>query len=375
MASRSSDASTAARDFTARLGIQHALIQAPMAGGPTTPALVAAVSNAGALGSVAAAYLTPQEITATIAATRRLTSRPFAVNLFAGGWESTHGLGGSAPDYSPMLELVGRYHRALGLPAPSLPAAKPSPFEDQLEVVLEAGVRVFSFTFGIPNGPSLERLRDRGVTTMGTATTVAEAKALEAAGVDIIVAQGSEAGAHRGTFLGTFESSMIGTIALVPQIVDALDIPVVASGGIMDGRGIVAAHALGAAGVQMGTAFITCDESGASEAYKAALLAARDDATTVTRAFSGRPARGLVNQFMQDVDSSGIAIPEFPIQNTLTRPMRAAASAAGDTDAFSLWAGQAARLARRGSASALVAALVAESQEIAQRLQLSGPSS
>jgi nitronate monooxygenase len=203
---------------------------------------------------------------------------------------------------------------------------------------------------------------------MGTATTVAEARALEAAGVDTIVAQGSEAGAHRGTFLGTFESSMIGTIALVPQIVDAVDIPVVASGGIMDGRGIVAALALGAAAVQMGTAFVTCDESGAPESYKAALIAARDDATAVTRAFSGRPARGLVNQFMRDIDDAGIAIPEFPIQNTLTRPMRAAAAATGVTDAFSLWAGQAARLARRGPAATLVAALVAESEEVARQL-------
>jgi nitronate monooxygenase len=351
-----------------RLGIQHPLILAPMAGGPSTPELVAAVSNAGALGSIGAAYLAPEEITRIIGAVRRLTSKPFAVNLFAGGWDAQPTFHDTSAPYTPMLELLGRYHRALGLPVPALPAAKPSPFRGQLDAVLAAGVSVFSFTFGVPDAEALAELKARGVVTMGTATTVAEARALEAAGVDAIVAQGSEAGAHRGTFLGSFEASMIGTMALVPQIVDAVHVPVVASGGIMDGRGIAAARALGAAAVQLGTAFIACDESGAPESHKAALLAAQDDATAVTRAFSGRPARGLVNRFMVDVDKSGVAIPAFPIQNDLTRPMRAAAVAQGDAGAFNLWAGQAARLARRGPAAALVSALIGEADEVVRRL-------
>ena len=348
----------AMRDLRALLGIEHAIIQAPMAGA-ATPELVAAVSNAGGLGMLPGAYLTPERISADITAVRRLTERPFGVNLFAGGEQPSAGA-----DPGPMLEILGRAHAELGLPEPSVPEVTPVPFADALEVVLGAGVPVFSFTFGIPAPDALAALKERGIAVLGTATTVDEARQLAAAGVDAIVAQGSEAGAHRGTFAGSFEAAMVGTIALVPQVVDAVDLPVVASGGIMDGRGIVAAGALGASGVQLGTAFLTSRESGIPDAYKALIRTASDDATALTRAFSGRPARGIVNAFMEEVDAQPDAILPFPLQNHATRPMRNAAAAQGDTRYLSLWAGQGARLAREMSAAELVETLVREAAEV-----------
>lgn len=340
------------------LGIEHAIIQAPMAGA-TTPELVAAVSNAGGLGMLPGAYLTPERIAADIAKVRRLTDRPFGVNLFAGGDEPSEGV-----DAGPMLAILGRAHEELGLPEPAMPEVAPVPFADALEVVLGAGVPVFSFTFGIPSPDAMAALKERGCVVLGTATTVDEARQLAEAGVDAVVAQGSEAGAHRGTFAVPFEAAMVGTMALVPQVVDAVDLPVVASGGIMDGRGIVAAEALGASGVQLGTAFLTCRESGIHDAYKALIRAARDDATSLTRAFSGRPARGIVNAFMEEVEAQPDAILPFPLQNHATRPMRNAAGVRGDTRYLSLWAGQGARLAREMTAAELVATLVREAAEV-----------
>lgn len=344
------------------LGIEHPIIQAPMAGA-TTPELAAAVSNAGGLGMLGAANSSPEQIWEDIAATRRLTDRPFGVNLFAGGREPFDGV-----ETGPVLEILSRYHQELGLPAPSLPDEIPDRFESQLASVLDAGVPVFSFTFGIPSASALASLRARGITVIGTATTVAEARALETAGVDAVVAQGSEAGAHRGTFLESFDDSMIGTLALVPQVVDAVTVPVIASGGIMDGRGIVAVEALGAAGVQIGTAFLTTNEAGIPDVHKAAILAARDDQTTLTRAFSGRPARGIVNDFIEEFQAQEEIILPFPLQNAATRPLRNAARDQGDARFLSLWAGQAAGLARTLPAGELVRQLVQESVEVRARL-------
>ncbi len=345
------------------LGVEHAIILAPMAGGTSTPALVASVSIAGGLGSMGAGYMTPAQIAESIAQVRALTTRPFGVNLFAGGFDGT-----GTRDAAGILELMAPHHARLGLPPPTTPDDFLPPFEQQAQVIIDAQVPVFSFTFGIPAPEIIAKMKARGIRLMGTATTVAEARALHAAGVDAIVAQGSEAGAHRGTFLVSCEDSLIGTLALVPQIVDATPLPVVASGGIMDGRGIVAAAALGASAVQMGTAFLACPESGAADVYKAAVLAARDDGTLLTRAFSGRMARGIANSFAVEMKAHAHELLRYPAQNNLTRPMRTAAARQGDADRLSLWAGQAAPLARAMPAADLVALLVKESAAIAGSL-------
>jgi nitronate monooxygenase len=353
------------RAFCARLGIAHPIIQAPMGGGGSTPALAAAVSNAGGLGFLAAAYLTPPQIAEAIAEVRKRTTKPFGVNLFCGGYEKA---GEAGPVPPGILALLARHHAALGLPPPEAPGAQHDPAPAQLEAVLAARVPVFSFTFGIPAPAILARFKADGTYVMGTATTVEEGRLLATAGADGIVAQGAEAGAHRGTFAAPFERAMVGIVALVPALADAVpNVPVIASGGIMDGRGIVAAEALGAVAVAMGTAFLVCGEAGVPEAYKAAITRAHEDRTALTRAFSGRPARGIVNAFLEEAEASG-AIAPFPLQNALTRPMRNAAAKAGDVERLSLWAGQGLRLARRMKAAELVRVLVKEIEETRRAL-------
>jgi len=345
-----------------RLGLAHPIIQAPMAGGGDTPALVAAVSEAGGLGSIGAAYLSPRQILEAAAAVRARTARPFAVNLFAP-------LPAAAPgDGARALARVAPFYAELGLAAPSLPASAPDAFPEQLAAALDSGAAVMSFTFGLLSADAVAAVKRRGMLLVGTATTVEEAVALERTGVDAVVVQGSEAGGHRGSFAGDFEAAMIGTLALVPQAVDAVRVPVIASGGIMDGRGLAAALALGAGAAQLGTAFLVCDEAGVPEAYKAALLAAREHETRLTRAFSGRPARGIVNRVMTEIDRDPASILPFPQQNALTRPMRGAAAAQGKAEYLSLWAGQGLRLARRQQAAALVARLADEAAAVLRRI-------
>lgn len=352
-------------DLRSFLGIEHPIIQAPMAGS-TTPELVAAVSNAGGLGSLGAANMTPGQITDAIGRIRQLTDRPFCVNLFAGGREERDA------DPTMMLDILGRSHMELGIPAPESPAPTDDPFPAQLDAVIEAAPPVFSFTFGIPGPDALARLKERGIVTVGTATTVAEARLLVEAGVDAVVAQGSEAGGHRGTFDGSIDKAMIGTMALVPQVVDAVPVPVIASGGIMDGRGIVAALALGATAVQMGTAFLACKEASVPPAYREALRQTPGERTTITRAFSGRHARGIVNDFIEAWHDREEDILPFPLQNIATRPLRNAASAANDSRFLSMWAGQGAAMAREPLPAAhLIRQLIREMDDIRHRLAAS----
>jgi len=312
------------------LGVRLPIVQAPMAGGPSTPRLAAAVSSAGGLGSVAGAMLAPDDLRAAIRDTRALTDSPFAVNLFA-------------PLSPPSAARVDEWARLTGVPVPE---PRPGPrFEDQLAVVIEERVPVFSFTFGIPPVAGLDAVR------IGTATTVAEAVELERAGVDAVVAQGFEAGGHRGTFLRSVERSLVGTLVLVPQVVDAVSIPVVASGGIMDGRGIAAAFALGAQGVQLGTAFLGCDESGTSEAHRRAL----SGETTITRVLTGRHARAVRTPLVDHLEASGLEPPDYPLPRFFLRepPMLA---------------GQGGPLARSLPAGELVGALAAEAEAALARL-------
>ena len=341
--------------FLDQLGIEDPIIQAPMAGGPTTPELVAAVSNAGGLGSLGAAYMTPDQITEAIRQIRSLTDKPFNVNLFAGGYDPAS----ADSDAGPMLAMLSDIHLHLGLPEPVAPVLQPDPFPGQFEAVLQARPAVFSFTFGIPARNAISRLKTTGIFTIGTATISEEARQLEQAGVDAIVAQGGEAGAHRGTFAASFEDAMVPTFELVRGTVSAVRIPVIASGGIMDGREIAAALRLGAAAAQLGTAFLACPESGASEAYKQVILSARTDTTVITRAFSGRPARGIPNDFVEKLADKKEMILPYPLQNSLTRAMRTAAAQRGDARFLSLWAGQGVAGSRSMPASELVR-LIAE---------------
>lgn len=339
--------------FLQALGIEHPIVLAPMAGGAGTPELVAAVSNAGGLGSWGGAYSSAQQILDAARAIRALTRKPFALNLFTGGY-GPH----PAVDPAPMLALMQDVHAELGLPAPVLPPAPANPVDVQIEAVLEARPAVFSFTFGIADRAAIAQMKKRGILVSGTATTVDEARALEEAGVDSISAQGEEAGAHRGTFLKSFEQSMVPVRDLVHGIVAAVKIPVIAAGGIMDGRDIAEIFSLGAVAAQLGTAFLPCPECGTPETHKRAILNAREDTTVITRAFSGRHARGLRNAFIDRVASD--AILPFRQQNDLTRPMRGEAAKQGKAEYLSLWAGRGVTRARQMPAGDLVKTLVAE---------------
>ena len=329
------------------------IVQAPMAGGPDSPALAAAVSNAGGLGSLGCAYSTAAKIDAVVAELRRLTPHPFALNLFVRSDE---------PDPPPaeprVVEIVRSFRRELGLGDEIALGPAPPSFDAQLEAVLRAGPAVLSFTFGILTRDQVAALHARRILVVGTATHVDEADALADIGVDAICVQGAEAGGHRGTFLGRFEDALIGTLALVPQVARRIELPVIAAGGIMDGHGIRAALALGARGVQLGTAFMLCPEAGTPAPHRQALASELARRTVVTRAFSGRPARGVRNR-MTDAFEDVPAAP-FPQQQRLTAELRSAATSASRTDLMQLWAGQAAPLARAMPAAELVETLARE---------------
>ena len=322
-----------------------------MAGGADTPALAAAVCEAGGFGSIGAAYLTPPQIVEASQKVRERTNRPFGINLFAPVEVPPR-----PKNPSVAFERVSPFFAELGLDRPSLPATDGFSFREQFETALDSGASVFSFTLGNMPESVIDAAKSRGMFVMGTATTVEESTQLEAAGVDAIVAQGAEAGGHRATFTGDFDAGLVGVMSLVPQIVDAVSVPVVASGGIMDGRGLAAALTLGAQAVQFGTAFLATDEAGVPSAYKDAILDTRASQTRITRAFSGRPARGITNRFMMDIDNASEpdSILPFPYQNALTKPMRAAAAKQGRSDCLSLWAGQGFPMSQRIPAADLV---------------------
>lgn len=349
--------------LTELLNLSVPVIQAPMAGGGDTADLVSAVSNAGAFGSIGAAYLTPEGILERSRAIRAKTSRPFGINLFA----PLPSPGADAASMTRAVEAITPYFAELGLPAPEPPTPPAAAFDDQLAASLETGASVFSFTFGTVPQRAVEEVKRRKIVLIGTATTVAEAQALVELGVDGVVAQGSEAGGHRGTFATDFDSGMIGLMSLVPQIVDAVPVPVIASGGIMDGRGIAAALVLGAAGVQLGTAFLTCTEAGVAPAYQQAILDATEHQTKTTRAFSGRPARGIVNRYVREVGPMSPDAPAFPLAAGAAYPLRAASEPKGSTDFMPLWSGQAPTLAREMPTSALIATFVKEAAAVLDR--------
>lgn len=350
-------------EFTRRLCIRYPIIQAGMAGGPASPKLAAAVSEAGGLGTLGAGYWSGEQLRKAVRTVRHLTDKPFAVNLFIPGpYEA------SVESISRVQERMSPYRRDLGLPEPKVPKRFAPSFEEQMEVVLEERVPVFSFTFGALSEYWLKSLKELDIVVIGTATTVQEAVVLEQNGVDMVVAQSGEAGGHRGTFLGRFEEALIGGMALIPAMTDAVRIPVIAAGGIMDGRGIAAAMALGAQGVQLGTAFLTCEESGAHELHQQAVLSATEESTTITRAFSGKPARGIRNRFIEEMADA--EVPDYPVQNALTKDIRQAGGHQGRPDYMSMWAGQGTRLSRKMTAELLVKTLVEETEETIRRIAL-----
>ena len=348
--------------FTDRLGIEYPIVQGPL-GGLSSQRLTAAVSNFGGLGSFGALSKTPPEIRDVIAEIRSLTSRPFAVNL----WVSMEDDGARSSDETAfnrsLVPLMGDLAE-LGVSRPAYRPYSPLRFEDQARVLLESNVPVFSFVFGIPPREILEECRARGIFTVGTATTPEEAVALEQAGVDAIVASGFEGGGHRGSFLRSAEDSLTGTISLVPRIVDLVDVPVIAAGGIADGRGIVAALALGADAVQMGTVFLACKESGASALHRDALLGEQAGHTSLTRGFTGRLARGIHNRLLEQLNQSGAEVLPYPLQRALVRNVATAAEAAGRSDLVPLWAGQSAPLLRFTDVRELLSSLIEQVTEV-----------
>jgi nitronate monooxygenase len=342
------------------------LIQAPMAGAQGA-GLAIAVCRAGGLGSLPCAMLTPDRLRDQIAAVRAVTEAPFNVNFFC------H----VEPTPNPAIETRWRsrlaaYYTEAGIDPSSIPAGPGrAPFDDAMcEVVEETRPAVMSFHFGLPHPTLLARIKATGALILSSATTVTEARWLEQHGASAIIAQGREAGGHRGMFLSNDIEAQPGLISLLPQVCDAVSLPVIAAGGMGDGRGIAAAFALGADAVQIGTAYLRTPEALTSPIHRAALASARDDATRLTNLFTGRPARALLNRLVAEVGPISSDAPAFPLATGAIVPLREAAEKRGSGDFSPLWAGEAAALAREESAETLTRLLWADAAEIMSRLSL-----
>ncbi len=339
-----------------KLNIKFPIIQAPMAGGITTPELVAAVSNAGCLGSLGAAYMQPEEIRMAIKMIRQLTDKPFSVNLFI---QDTYY--NTEQQLISMLEILKPISERLSVnleipKQPFLPL-----FDEQIKVVIEEKVPVFSFTFGVLDGIFVKELHKNKTIIIGTITNVDEAEILANDNIDILVAQGSEAGGHRGTFYGDpIDHGMIGIMSLISQVVNSVNVPIVAAGGIMDARGINAALSLGAKAVQMGTAFLCCQESGANKLYKECLLNVNSDTTVITKDFTGKFARCIFNEFIKYMKKYQLNILDFPIQHCLTKQIRKAAEQQNEWEYMALYAGQSAHLCTKLTAAKLIQKIIKE---------------
>lgn len=322
--------------------IELPIVQAPMAGA-TTPEMVITVSEAGGLGSLPSAQYTVDKLKTALETIRAATSRPINVNFFSHTMPS--------PDparQTAWRSKLARFYVELGLdPADPIPSGGRAPFDEEFCAVVETHrPEVVSFHFGLPRQDLVERVRRTGAKIISSATTVREARWLAERGVDAIIAMGYEAGGHRGNFLTDDMSTQVGTMALVPQIVDAVEVPVIAAGGIADTRGVRAALALGASAAQVGTAYLFCPEAAIPAVHRDALASARDDNTALTNVFTGRPARGIVNRIMQEIGPMSEAAPPFPTAGGALAPLKAVTETAGKGDFTNLWAGQAGALAR-----------------------------
>lgn len=338
------------------LKLEIPIIQAPMAGSDSV-ALARSASSTGALGSLACALLSADGIREAVRAIRQDMPRPFNLNFFCHTMES--------PDSSAKerwKSFLRLHYERLGLDIDAVPESRLRlPFDDAMcEVVEDVVPEVVSFHFGLPDSSLMDRLKKRGIKILASATSVKEAKWLEDRGCDAVIAQGFEAGGHRAMFLESNTATQVGLFALLPQIVDAVSIPVIAAGGIADARGIVAAFALGASGVQMGTAYLLCPEANISPLYRRALEQTTDTGTVVTNLFSGRPARGVLNHYLVEAGVISENALAFPYAATLVAPLRAASEKNGSLDYMQLWAGQSARLANAMPADELTRKLAAE---------------
>ncbi|KIO78784.1 hypothetical protein TH53_01470 [Pedobacter lusitanus] len=343
-----------------QLNIDYPVIQGAMLG-VSTPKMAAEVSQAGGLGTLAAGGLSPEKTIQLIRETKQYTAKKFAVNLFAHDVPREIDI----QDFNHMQDFLQAYCKTNQLP---FELKKPEDlhfysYQDQIDILIDEKIPVVSFTFGMLNPAAIAALKKNNSQLIGTATAVQEAIALEQSGVDMITAQGVEAGGHRGSFLNPDQLPQIGAMSLTPLITDAVKIPVLAAGGISSNKALKAAILLGAAGVQVGSLFIPADESMAAECYKNAVLNAADEDTQLTRAFSGRWARGLSNAFMKAVEKSGLKIPEYVVQNSLTSALRSYAQQNNLKDFISMWAGQSSSKAVRGKTRDIFAALVKDGWE------------
>ncbi len=348
-------------------GIEHPILLAPMAG-PVLSEMAIAVAKAGGLGALPSALLSHEQTRTEMAKIRAATTKPINMNFFC------H----VPPAYDEGREMAWReklkpYYAELGVdPAAPIPASNRTPFDEALcETVEELRPEVVSFHFGLPPAPLVTRVKAAGAKVIASATTVREAIWLEERGCDAIIAQGFEAGGHRGIFLSDHADQQVGTMALVPQVADAVKVPVIAAGGIADGRGIAAALALGASAVQVGTAYLFCPEAKITAPHRTALKAAFDDDTVLTRVFTGRPARGIANRIIREVGAMSDLPPAFPLAGGALMPLRGKSEPAGSGDFSPLWSGQAMRLGREMSTEELTRTLVREAQERLRQVAVS----
>ena len=350
------------------LGIRYPIIQGPF-GGLNSIQLAADVSNAGGMGSYGAQPLSPTDIVRTVAAIRSQTGDPFAINL----WVSTYDTEAQSISQKRIDEAVSSIHhyfQGLNLPLPQAPTFVLQDFAAQADALLEARPPVASFVFGVPDKGLLDACRRQNILTIGTATTPDEAMVLEEAGLDLVVASSFEAGGHRGSFLAPAEVSLTGMISLLPQVVDRVAVPVIAAGGIADGRGIAAAFALGAEAVQIGTAFLPCSGSGINPTHRKALLSEAANATGLTKAFTGRLARGIRNRLFEEFDNTCFEALPYPVQRHLLSPYMQAAIEAERVDLLSMWAGQSAPLIEHIEVVPLMQSLIEQTDRVFQSFSL-----
>lgn len=348
--------------ITQLLGIRYPIFLGPMGGGFSTPELLAAVSNAGGLGSLGAYTFTPEKILEVAGSIKTKTDQPYNINLWVSDVDDRLA-GYPAGSLEKVKALFKPYYDELSIPLPELNAHIPSKFQKQAEAIFEIRPAVFSFIFGIPSAGILNEARRLGIKTVGAATTLDEALALEEAKVDAIVAAGFEAGGHRPSFLRPAADSLTGTFALVQQLKAKIKTPVIAAGGIADGKGVAAALTLGADAVQLGTAFLVTDESNATPVHKAALLSDEAKYTVLSKSLTGRMGRMIRNRISEEIKYETDVLP-FPLQTQLMSPLREAAMAQGKTDMINFWSGQNAVNLKYTKAAELMQALIAETGDI-----------